>query len=409
MIHRRPAVGIMRWLLMVVSGAVLVLVVAVTSGNARGASATPDALLGKLAVLRRPQVASDLLPAGIRIPNRQGAIVGRLTRLVGVEPDARLFMVVSTPAGGNPPLWSPTLGDQVAIVAVTSHGALETQAVPAVDLTDADQLGSVGAPARTGPVYRVAVVPDGVARVRWTFGSFSGKVERRVSVAAVNNIAVTNVRPRTGLLLQGRWYAADGSPIPTSGRALHQAIAARDAVLKKRLVRYDARHYYRAAPLLLKDFAIFAIHSRTGVRTSSGATISQPRLSDVPLGILQIASPDQPAHLDLSQIRAIQTRSGSRFWVIPGARGLCLAVLDQSPLPIESFGTGSAESCSSDVASASIHGTGLSSGYTGGITITWGVLPKAHPTVTIRTGPRTHRTIRPPDGVYVTRYVPRHP
>lgn len=139
-------------------------------------------------MLRRPQVASDLLPAGLRIPDRQGKIIGRLTRLVGVEPDARLFMVVNTPAGGNPPLWSPTLGDQVAIVAVTSHGAIESQAVPAVDLTDADQLGYAGAAARTGPVYRVAIVPDGVARVRWTFGSVSGKVQSRVNIAAVTTL-----------------------------------------------------------------------------------------------------------------------------------------------------------------------------------------------------------------------------
>jgi hypothetical protein len=397
----------MGWLLMAAAGIGLALIVGVTSGTARAASTTSDALLSKLAVLRRPQVASDVLPAGLRISGQQGTIIGRLSRLVAVEPNARLFMVVSTPAGGDPPLWSPKLGDQVAIIAVTSHGAIEDQPVPALDLTDADQVGYVGAP-RTGPGYRVAVVPDGVARVRWALASVSGKVQSRVSVAVANNLAVTPLRPRTGLLLQGRWYAADGSRIPTSGRALHQAIAAHDGVLKQRLIRYAARHAHRAAPALLNDFAIFAIHGRTGVSTSAGLTISHPRLSDVPLGILQIASPTQTAHLDLTQIRAIQSRSGSRFWVIPGARGLCLAVLGQSRLPIESFGPGSADDCSPNVASATLHGTGLSSGNPGGITITWGVLPDAHPTTTIRTGPHTHRTIHPPDGVYITRYVP-HP
>ena len=401
---------------MLLVGGALTLSAGVVSATA--SQSTPTAargLVAKLAVLRRPQVASDVLPAGLGIKRQQGTIIGRLTRLIAVEPGARLFLVVSTPVRGNPPLWRPALGDQVAVVAVTTHGASESQAVPAVDLTDAGQVGYVGATTGKGPAYRVAVVPDGVARVRWTLGNFEGKVLHHVAVGVADNAAVAPVRP-IGLVLRGRWYAADGARIPTSGQALRHAIAADDAVRTQRLLRYDSRHVHHAAPALLDDFAVFAVSSRTGVTTPAGLTISHPRPSQVPLGILQIASARTPLRIasgsgrlqpDLGQIRAVRARSGLEFWVIPGARDLCVAVLDQSPLPIEIGGSGSAESCTRDVTSANIAGEGLSSGGPGGTTITYGILPKAHPTTTIRTGPHARRTIRPPDGVYITRYVPR--
>jgi hypothetical protein len=59
--------------------------------------------------------------------------------------------------------------------------------------------------------------------------------------------------------------------------------------------------------------------------------------------------------------------------------------------------------CSRDLASAVTNGAGLTVGNPGRTTWHYGVLPNRQPTVTIRTGSHSHRTIHPPDGVYIYR------
>lgn len=214
-----------------------------------------------------------------------------LRGLSGKDPGARLFPVVTAPAGGRLPLWSPKLGDQVAIVA------------------------------------------DGVARVRWTFGNRAGRPGHRINVDVVNNVAFALTQRLTGFLLGARWYAADGTLVPTSDRALRQAIA--------------------------------------------------------------------------DQMRAVTKRSGIRVWLIRGARGMCVAVLDQPRFPPDRLETGGAEDCTANLTRAESDGAGLSSGHPGGVRLTYGILPKTRPTVVVWNSPHTHRTIRPPDGVYVVRRAPR--
>jgi hypothetical protein len=133
--------------------------------------------------------------------------------------------------------------------------------------------------------------------------------------------------------------------------------------------------------------------------------ISRPRLSAVPLVILEFMSSDNgPPHddLDLAQIRQVTFRAGFRVWIIPGARGLCIASLEQSSLP-NAYGTGAAASCSSSLATAETRGAGFSSGFPGGGTAICGVIPRTMATVTIWLGHHRHRTIRPVDGVYLVR------
>ena len=59
--------------------------------------------------------------------------------------------------------------------------------------------------------------------------------------------------------------------------------------------------------------------------------------------------------------------------------------------------------CSGSIALAEAYGAGLSSCCTSGYSWHYGVLPNAHPTIPIRTGPKTRKTIQPPDGVYIYR------
>jgi hypothetical protein len=397
---------------------VLIVIAAVVLIGGQASLARPDvgiaaqdaaaqALISKLAVLRRPQTPADVLPPYAHFSGAAGAraIIPTFTRLVATRPGAELFIVVTTPAPGSPPLWSPKFGDQVAVVAVTADGSTESPAIPAVDLTNADTVvlvGVTGEPAHPSlnDAYEAAIVPDGVAAVRWTFGDLAGKRRQVVEAQTANNVAVVPPTKGSGALLGAAWYAPDGQEIPTSQEALRRAIAARDAVLSARIVRYDARHSHGAPPALLADFAVFAVTSRTGVRTAAGNIISHPRLSSVPLPILGLTEPDRTHHgFDPEEMRQVITRSGVEIWITPGRQGICLTVLEP-PRVARGISSGSFGSCSANLAQAEAHGAGVTSGNPCGVTKIYDVVPKSK-TITIRTRRGTRNAIYPPDGVYV--------
>jgi hypothetical protein len=375
--------------------------------------AAAHGLIARLAVLRRAQTAADVLPSPLHLPrfSRGGVIIASLSRLVASTPSAKLFLVVITPPGGpRPALWGAKFGDQVAIVAVTAAGASESVGIPAAELANANQLEpplgglSVRASAQAD---QVGIVPDGVARVSWTFAKFSNHgvhSGRVVSLPVSNNVAVIARDRSTALLLGARWYAADGTPVSSSDRALRQATAARDATIRRQIIVQDAHTAARPSPLILADFAVFAIHSRTGLRIPGGIVISKPSLTMVPLPILEITSGGQPPQLDPDEMRQVTTRSGFQFWVIPGHRGLCVAFVDSPRPPL--FGGGAGEGCSGTVRAATSFGAGLSSGYPGGRSVSVRLLPNTHPTITVRTRDGRRRTIRPPYGIYVTHTGP---
>ena len=256
-------------------------------------------------------------------------------------------------------------------------------------------LGRVLSPA---PILFVGIVPDGVARVAWTFANVNGKHPYLVTAQAANNVVVAPFHAGTPFLLRAAWYAADGAVVPTSDSALMHAIAARENIKRERIIRRDAHIRYRPASALLAAFAVFNVTSRTSVKVG-GLTISHPALSSLPLAILSITgharNPGFDPELDPEDIRQATTRSGIRAWIIPGARSLCVAVVDKPRFPRLFAGTGAGMGCSRDVASAVTGGAGIS-----GDNWHYGVLPNTKPTLTIRTGPHAHKTIRPPDGVY---------
>lgn len=374
-----------------------------------GGSRADDALIGKLAVLRRPQTTADRLPASVRRAAAQrggGAVIPSLSRLVAITPHARLFLVVRRPAGGTAPFWSPSLGDQISIVSVVGVDTAETPPVPAADLDNATEVmpsaGDRGFATTSPGSLFVAILPDGVARARWTFADQHFHPRRGIDIKPVNNVAYVPFTYRTSVLLRTTWYRSDGSVIPTSDRALQQANAARDAILSARIVRYDERHSDPADQNLLSDFSVFAITSPTGVRTAGGNVISHPPLSALPYPILVgAASPNQPPQLDPREIRQVTTPAGVRLWVLPGRHGLCLATLDPPHLPNAPFPTGSS-SCSPSVALATSAGVALTIRHLGGPTTTYRIVPKTAPTITIRDRQGRRKTIRPADGIYVS-------
>ncbi|MGI8716168.1 MAG: hypothetical protein ACR2NR_23895 [Solirubrobacteraceae bacterium] len=412
---RRPAAGSLITVLStcvtlgVALAAILLLAHTRPQSPQAGGSRADDALIGKLAVLRRPQTTADRLPASVRRAAAErggGAIIPSLSRLVAITPHARLFLVVRRPAGGTAPFWSPSLGDQVSIISVVGVDTAETPPVPAADLDNsAEVMPSAGdrgfATDSPGSLF-VAILPDGVARARWTFADERFHHRRGIDVKPVNNVAYVPFTRRTSGRLHVTWYRSDGTVVPTSARAVQQANANHDATLRAQLVRYDERRSYQADPTVLSDFSVFSITSPTGVKTAGGNTISHPPLSALPYPILLgAASLSQPSQPDPREIRQVTTPAGVRLWVIPGRRGLCLATLERSRLPDGRF-AGGASSCSSSIALATSAGVAFTSRHLGGPTMTYRIVPTTAPTITIRDRQGSHKTIRPADGIYVS-------
>jgi hypothetical protein len=407
---RRPTVGAFVTALSVaVSIAVAATGITLLShsrGRTQSGGPTAGQLIAKLAVLRRPQTPADMLPGRLHITNPQGTIIPRLTRLVRTLPDARLFLVVTTPNGHSNPIWSPRLGDQAAIVEISGSHAAQTMPIPAADLTNANEveyISPTGQQSATQPgAYYVGIVPDGVARVRWTFANNQFEPGAVLDASATSNVAVIRARPDTPPpILRAAWYAPDGQRVATSNRALLAAQAAHHAVLKAHAIRYDLQHAYHADPSLLAAFAVFAITSRTGIKTAAGDIISRPPLSSLPLDVLQGAgSPDQPPQLDPTELRQVITPSGAHVYVIPGRRGLCLATVNSSPFP-DGLLTGGSSSCAPTLASAESHGVAFTSTVLG-VTTTYEIVPKKIHRITIHTRHGTRTTIPLPDGIYVS-------
>jgi hypothetical protein len=362
--------------------------------------ASAQGLIAKLAILRQPQTPSDTLPDHLTfVHGLRGTVIPSLTRLAATPPGARLYLVVTTPVTGPGALWSPSLGDQVSIVAVNGDRATQSFPIPAADLDDADEAGPIRAVSgsRLAHTYDAAVIPDGVAHVRWESVDLAGDRLGSLNPRLANNLAYLPIKTSHPLL--GTWYAADGGVIPTSRRVLQDALAARQSHQRAQLIRDLSRTSYHVPRALLADFAVFSITSRTGVPVGGGLTISRPSLSSLPYAILSMAG-RAPSQHDLRDVRQVTAASGRKMWVFPGGGGICLFV--NNPLsPPGRDGSGAGGGCSGSVASAEEEGgMGMSTGGVGP-SVRYKVLPRSHPTLTIRTGSHATRTIRPPYGVYI--------
>lgn len=358
-------------------------------------SAGTKQLVAKLAVLRRPQTAADRLPGHLHIQSPetpQGKIIARFTRLVRTLPGGtRLYLVVTTWSPDSS--WSKRLGDQVAIVELSGGRAGESLPIPAADLTNANQVSPLtpfppGARA-AATTLDVSIVPDGVARVRWTFLKLGVNPRILLDIAfdltVTDNVAVSGLDTSLGALRNATWYKPDGQRFATSNRAQLAAQAAQNAKLKAQAIRYILQHPHTADPSLLAAYAVFAVTSPTGVKTASGDIISRPPLSSLPLGVVQ--SPprqDELFGLDYTQVRQVITPSGVRLYVIPGSRGLCLL-------------TGGGGGGCNLLPGVETQGISMSGG-SDGVGRTYKLLPKRFHRIAIPTG----QTIPLPDGVYVS-------
>lgn len=417
---RRPRLGGV----LLAAGAAAALVVALVAGLALhgrsgppstpGRSSADAGLLARLGVLRRPQNASDRLPAGLRIADRQGRIIPGLTRLAVTDGTTRLYLVVSTPPTGYSALWSPRLGDQVAILALIGRRGEETEPVPAAGLDDADAVsvldpafvagrsrpGAPGFARQRAEALVVGIVPDGVDRVQWRFALADGRPGPAVTPWPGSNVALlppAAMRGRAAFVDGARWYGAAGQPIRTSSAPLRAAETARQDRMRAQSVRVYARYHYVPPRALLAEFPIFRITSRTPVRVAGGLRVSAPALATLPFTIVNFADPRQPARLDPNDIRQVSAPDGLTMWVIPGANGLCVTALDP-PWPGSRGVSGGGESCSGSLTLAERDGAGMSDGAAPGGRAT---VDEIHPAgATVRVG---GRLVHPSYGIVMHR------
>lgn len=219
------------------SAAVVVAVLVIAVGGHRPAASTrapaspAPSVVARLAILRRPQTAADRalnrLVARNRIvgPHRNdpARILPGDTRLVGYAPGGpsgrlAVFVVMedfsrSLPrVPGAPPVHGPQASVEVIPTGETGGWMFGTNA-------------AIGQPSAITSFYgyAVALIPDGVARVRWTFRPDPLKPGRHVTpptrtVSVHENVAIVRIPPVARAyvpleLVRATWYAADGRVI----------------------------------------------------------------------------------------------------------------------------------------------------------------------------------------------------
>lgn len=383
-------------------------------GPAQGPGA--NALIAKLAVLRRPQTTADQLPAKLHVTTlgQTGppTIIPSLSRLVATPSGAKIYLVVTEPVRGGGALWSPLLGDQLNIIAITASGvSTEGAGYPAADIADPMNVYLAGLKAPTrGPInraqriadaYDVAVVPDGVARVGWTFATRSGGTGPVVTVPVTNNVAITKLTATRTVPLHTVWYAADGRVVPTTAAARTRALATQTAARRRAALAAARRSHVTATPAILHAFAVFGFDSRSGTHTTNGYDISHPTLAQLPLTLLP-GGLGRGQQLDLQDARRVVAPSGQTLYVIPGANTICLFVVDTAHLPYGGSSSGASGGCAGSLALALKDGAGetASGGGTQG-SMVYAVVPRTTHDYKLQTGVHTFRIIHPVDGIVV--------
>lgn len=379
-------------------------------------AAGTGALVAKLAVLRRSQTAADHLPAKLHLTTlgqtESPTIIPSLSRLVATPSGAKIYLVVTEPARGSDALWSPSLGDQLNIVAITDSGAsTEGAGYPAADITDPTNVYLAGLkPAigdqlnvtqRIADAYDVTIVPDGVARVRWTFATRTGGVGPVVTVPVTNNVAITKLTAATTVPLHATWYAADGHVVPTTSAARTRALATKTATRRRTALAAATRSHISAAPAILHAFAVFDFDSRSGTRTANGYVISHPTLAQLPLMLLP-GRLGRGQQLDLRDVRVVVAPSGQTLYVIPGANTICLFVVDNVHLPAGRSSSGASGGCAASLTSALTDGAGETASG-GGMqgSMVYLVLPRTTRDYKLQIGAHASRVIHPVDGVVI--------
>ncbi|MDQ6806566.1 MAG: hypothetical protein M3065_16735 [Actinomycetota bacterium] len=182
--------------------------------NRTGSASVPPgarALFAKLAVLRRPQTAADRAMPARLLAQLDRRTVPSLTRLVAAYPNGfKLFMTVG-------PLESRSSEYGVGLVHVGGGGGGETAAQLDRQLSP----GFFGGGLVPGGELNNAIVPDGVAKVKWRFAGLELPRKHFPPVTIYprvrNNVALAPVVKNQGLIQSVTEYSASGRVIAHEG------------------------------------------------------------------------------------------------------------------------------------------------------------------------------------------------
>lgn len=341
--RRRLQIG---WLMpaLAVGVAAVVAVLAVTSLVHRTPQPAPSVtriplgareLASQLAVLRRPQTAADRLPpwalraAGPQLPG--GALVAGLSRRVGTVRmgrlgEARVYLVIDAPSRSSGWQAYASAGD-VAGIAFLEDGPSARRAgqrtvfvgglVPS-RRTGIDNLADV-----TGIMgAKAAIVPNGVARVKWVFtpmGRDSGLAPITVWPKLHGNVAIGQVP--AGLqdyLSSAVWYGADGRVL----RSFGAMTGVPPGVRKFRQALQTSLHD-PVAPSLLRNFRVLRMpgHSTSLDRRAVGSLLN---------------TEGNALDLNVSKARVVVVPGiGAKIWLIPGTQGVGVFYISQNSGPEE--------------------------------------------------------------------------
>lgn len=336
--------------------AALVAVVAITSlaGHGRGASSTTNSrvprgaqgLVRDLAVLRRPQTAADRLPqwamraAGPQLPG--GALVPSLSRAVASVQlagggTARVYLVVDAPSRSVlRAVRSSHRDGDVAAIAFVGKGVSgrnpDARSVFVGGLVPGTPKGSFDPSDLTGVSgAKAAIVPDGVARVKWVFtpmGRDSGLPAITVWPKLQGNVAIGHVPTRLPpgevpsrlqvFLSSAVWYGADGRALQSSGAMTGVPASQRSFKHDLQMSVHDP-----VDPALLSRFRLL----RT-TRPSGSSGLDRAAVKSV----IQANEVD----LNLAKTRfVVSPTTHAKVWVTPGTQGIALRTED----PNLTFGT----------------------------------------------------------------------
>ena len=401
-----------------------------SSGTSTVPASTPAgarALVARMAVLRRPQTATDRLPESVtaQFPEALGAdwrIIPSLTRLAatihagfgplssidiyivietpcsrqtqgtchgpGVPVDVVTTLAVGGPSGHRYLLGQPDVVDDQT--AVATGGLTPTAVGSAGDVRVVVRKTSINTVPTGQSGLNVSVVPDGVTRVKWVFGGaspraframcgctkpFAGTPAVTVHPQIKNNIAVARATGSAGLST-ATWYGPDGQVI-----ASLSPIAQQDAEQARALA---ASERDPIAPALTDHFAIFR-HP-----VPPPATIKQPPKKIAVAAVNNYGyGQDNGYRLNVAQARFVPCPGTTGFWVIPGTRGVGIANGNYGGGANPLTGPGSA-------LSGGMIGTSFGSN---GETV-HGLAPDGNRTVTVVLTGGATRTVRVIDNVY---------
>jgi hypothetical protein len=379
------------------SAAVVALVVIVIGAVGHGGSGSADRsslstarrnVIDQLAVLRRPQRASDRLPAGAVPWLRHFGVAfdPRLTRLVasidagpGRVARVQVYLILgarSAPHARNRLAAPATL----VFVGISRQGrALFAPGLSgftgplAVRFPQANLDGRV---VGAEPRLWAELVPDGVARVKWVFSQFPLSRAPLITVYphVEDNVAITTAGPETGNLASTTWYSSAGQPIASFN---HLPQIEREEAAQARLV--DRSAHQPIARALLAHFSVFRSTSPSGP------------IKPLP-AFARVALAGSPQDLNVDQARFVRYPGTHGFWLIPGRLGVVIAILGGNPPGLSSDGALVDRVLAARMITT--HGSAPPE------ETVYGLVPDGNRTITINLADGTTKTVRVIDNAY---------